>query len=227
MKRKLITISLSIVAVLVIAAAEFRAAVRFGENEKAMAAGMNRPSVTFTRPGRNEKNVLPNVFVSCDVSLPNPGHGIDADTMSAQNVHIIRARDGKQIDARLNTSGAGDAIVCQPFDLLDPSTQYTFEVTDGLRDTGGSRFAPFQMNFTTAAGSAVSACPIAFEKVLMPETKVMIPGGDRPSAYTALTLGPDGKLYAATFDGRIFRYAINPDGALADRETIAAVQSAN
>src|SRR5205814_1938838 len=155
--------TLPIMAVLVIAAAEYRAAVHFGEDEKAMAAGMNRPTVTFTRPGGKETNVLPNVFVSCDVNLPNPGHGIDAETMNAQNVHIFRARDGKQIDARLNTSGAGDAIVCQPFDLLDPSTQYTFEVTDGLRDTGGSRFAPFQMNFTTAAGSAVSACPIAFE----------------------------------------------------------------
>src|SRR5438270_3415004 len=147
MKRNIIIIGLSIMAVLVIAAAEYRAAVHFGENEKAMAAGMNRPSVTFTRPGGKEKNVLPNVFVSCDVNLPNPGHGIDAETMNAQTVRLIRARDDNVIDARLNTSGAGDAIVCQPIDLLEPSTQYAFEVSAGLCDTSGAHFAPFKMIF--------------------------------------------------------------------------------
>jgi glucose/arabinose dehydrogenase len=227
MKRNILAACFATLAVIVIGIAEYNAASNFGEAEKAMASLVNRPSVTFTRPANGESSVLPNSFVSCDVNLPNPGHGIDAETMNSQSIRLTRARDGKSIAARFNTSGAGDAIVCQPIDLLEPSTQYTFEVTGTLSDTSGSHFAPFKMTFTTAAGSASSEFPVAFEKVLMPDTKVLIPGTDRPSAYTALTIGPDGKLYAATFDGRIFRFAIARDGALADRETISTVQAAN
>src|SRR5438067_2643981 len=128
-----------------------------------MTIAANRPSVIFTRPGANETSVLPNVFVSCDVNLPNVGKGIDADSMNDQTVRIIRARDGSVVPTRLNTSGAGDAIVCQPIDLLEPATQYAFQVTDGVRDTGGSHFAPFEMTFTPATGSPTSDYPVAFD----------------------------------------------------------------
>ena len=193
MKRNILLICSAGIAVILIAAAEYKAAFNFGENEKAIAANLNRPSVTFTRPAAGESSVLPNTFVSCDVNLPNPGHGIDAETMNAQTVRLMRERDGKIIEARMNTSGAGDAIVCQPVDLLESSTQYAFEVSASLCDTSGAHFAPSKMNFTTAAGAAMSEFPVAFAKVLMPETRVLIPGTDRPSAYTALTFGPDGR----------------------------------
>src|SRR5947207_5103579 len=137
MKRNTLVGSVAVMSVIIIAAAEYKAAFSFGENEKAIAAIVNRPSVTFTRPAVSENNVLPNTFVSCDVNLPNPGHGIDADTMNATTVRLVRASDGKAIEARVNTSGAGDAIVCQPIDLLEPSTQYSFEVSGGLCDTSG------------------------------------------------------------------------------------------
>ena len=38
-----------------------------------------------------------------------------------------------------------------PSALLDPNTRYTFEVTDGLKDTSGAAFVPFSMTFTTGA----------------------------------------------------------------------------
>jgi glucose/arabinose dehydrogenase len=217
------------IVVVVVAAVEFRWADAFGRREVDYAALANRPSITFTRPGAGEATVLPNIFVSCDVNLPNTGKGIDADTMNDQTVRIIRVRDGQVVPTHLNTSGAGDAIVCQPDDLLEPSTQYRFEVTDQLRDTGGAQFEPYTMTFTTAAGVTTGDYPVAFEKVQMPATSVMMPGTKFPSAYTAIVIGPDQRLYAATFDGRIMRYTIREDGTLdtAHGETITTVQQAN
>jgi glucose/arabinose dehydrogenase len=218
---------ISCLLVAAIAAAEYHLAVGFGKREIEVAKLPQRPNVTFTRPSAGEINVLPNSFVSCDVNLPNPGHGIDANTMTDDTVRLIRADTGEVVPIRLNTSGAGDSIVCQPDDLLLPHTVYRFEVTDGLHDTMGAAFVPFSMTFTTASGSAASDYPVAFEKVLMPHTQVLIPGTKRPSAYTCIELGPDHKLYASTFDGRIFRYVLKADGTLSEPEIITSVQSSN
>ena len=93
--------------------------------------------------------------------------------------------------ATVNTTGGGDAIVLQPKRPLDANTSYTFEITDGVKDTGGSAFVPFTMTFTTGTASTPADPRIAFEKVAARRRH-------RASQYTGLTIGPDGKLYAAT-----------------------------
>lgn len=229
MKRLVVTI-LAVLAVAAIAVVEIRLAKRFGQRELAIASQLDRstkPRISFTRPAAGETDVLPNSFISCDVILPNKGRGVDADTMNEQNILLYRAGDKHPVKVQFNTSGAGDTIVATPLDRLEPSTQYTFEIKPGVKDTAGDWFIPFKMNFTTAAGAATSDFPVAFEKIVMPQTKVMIPGTDHPSAYTCLTIGPDGNLYAGTFDGRIMRYAIATDGILADEKTIHTVQASN
>lgn len=207
----------------------FRGAQRFAQRELALAqTESQRPAVTNTRPAGGDAAVLPNAFVACDVSLPNPGAGIDVATMSPATVRLFRAGDTTTpVAARLNSSGAGDAIVLQPIDALDPGGRYVFEVTDGLKDTTGAAFRPFRMMFTVASVTRSERFPVAFEKVEMPDTRVLMPGTDVPSAYTTLTFGPDGKLYAGTFDGRIMRYAVRADGTLGPAETVSTVQSAN
>jgi hypothetical protein len=205
----------------------YRAASQFGAREVAIAREESlRPAVTFTRPGNAEGGVLPNAFVSCEVNLPNPGAGVDATTMNDLSVRLFKADTMTPVKAKLNTSGAGDAIVLQPVDLLHPNTRYLFEVTDKLRDTGGAAFRPFRMTFQTAAASRTESYPVAFAKVEMPDTQVMMPGRDMPSAYTALAFGPDGRLYAGTFDGRVIRYAVRPDGTLDAPEAIGTIQAA-
>ncbi|MDQ3440227.1 MAG: Ig-like domain-containing protein, partial [Planctomycetota bacterium] len=174
--------------------------------------------VTGTRPVHGSRNILPNGFVAADLHLPNKGKGVDAKTISAATVKLYRATDRAPVTAVVNTSGAGDAIVLQPAQTLEPETAYTFEVTTGLKDLAGASFAPFTSTFTTAAGSATSDYPVAFEKV---------PLGQTEGVVICLTLGPDGHLYAGTFDGRIMRYVIGSDGTLLAPQIIQTIQQAN
>ncbi len=44
--------------------------------------------------------------------------------------------------------------------------------------------------------------------------------------YTAVTVGPDGKLYAAAIDGDIYRWSISPDGTLGAMEHITSLKQA-
>src|SRR5688572_20297682 len=183
------------------------------------AGGQARATrVTHTRPGNGDGGVLPNAFIAADVNLPNTGHGIDSATLSPASVKLYRTSDGAAVAAVVNTSGAGDAIVLQPVGMLQPSTSYTFEVTAALRDTSGAAFQPHKTTFTTAAGAPVSRYPIAFEKVAIEGTK---------EVFTALTIGPDGLLYAATFDGKILRFPIRADGTLGAAHVINTVQQFN
>src|SRR2546428_6314376 len=104
--------------------------------------------------------------------------------------------------------------------MHEANTQYTFEITDGLRDSAGSAFVPFTMSFTTGTEVTPVDPTVAFEKVALPSTQ--------GQQYTSLTIGPDGKLYAATITGLVYRFAIDPvDGTLSAPEVIQTVQAAN
>src|SRR5205814_3126807 len=129
-------------------------------------------------------------FVAADVRLPTPGAGIDSATLDSTTVKLYRASDKLAITTVLNTSGAGDSIVATPSGLLDPNTTYTFEVTSGLKDTAGASFQPFTTSFTTGNTGGETDPSLAFEKVTLPTAT--------GQSYTAVTIGPDGKLYAAT-----------------------------
>ncbi len=174
--------------------------------------------ITGTRPGAGESHVLPNGFIAADVNLPNAGHGVDSRTLTPQTVRLTRLSDGAAVKSVVNTSGGGDSIVLQPVETLAPQTRYAFEVTAGLKDTAGTPFEPHRMTFTTAAGSSVSDYPVAFDKIALPTTQ---------DIYTGLALGPDGRLYAGTFDGKIVRFDINADGALSAPLIIPTIQRDN
>ena len=52
--------------------------------------------------------------VKVDVNLPNVGQGVAESTLTPANVQLIRTSDVMQVDATVNTTGGGDAIVLQP-----------------------------------------------------------------------------------------------------------------
>jgi glucose/arabinose dehydrogenase len=174
--------------------------------------------VTKTRPGDGDTNVLLNEFIGADVSLPRFRSGVDPKTLSSDTVKLYRSSDGKAVEAHVNTSGAGDAIVLQPRELLEPGTQYTFEVTPGVMDTLGTKFDPYKMSFTTSTIHKTVEFPAAFEKVPLQHEEAI---------YTCLTFGPDHKLYASTVDGRIIRWKLNDDGTLSEPQTIQTILAAN
>src|SRR2546425_3456916 len=89
------------------------------------------PSVTMTRPAKGETNVLRDVFVSADVSVPNGG--IDPATLTASTVYLYPTSSSVPVSAVLNTSGGGDVIVLRPVSLLNANSNYTLVVTSGLK----------------------------------------------------------------------------------------------
>ncbi|MGB7157340.1 MAG: fibronectin type III domain-containing protein [Tepidisphaeraceae bacterium] len=174
------------------------------------------PSVVVTRPANGETNVSRDIFVAADLDLPNAG--IDPDTLTTNTVFLRRTSDQQLVPAVVNTSGGGDTIVLQPSSVLAANTNYTFTVTAGLLDLAGEAFTPFTMNFTTGTAGAEVDPTLNFDK--LPQAT------SAGNAYTSLTKGPDGKLYASTLDGRILRFAINADGSLGAGETISSLQTA-
>jgi hypothetical protein len=142
-------------------------------------------------------------------------------TMNAKNVQLFKVVGHREIavEGHANTSGAGDSIVFQPEDRLDVGSKYHFHC-EGVRDTSGALFTPYDMTFTTASKEELSTYPVAFDHIQMPHTYGNI--------FTGLTVGPDHRLYAGTFDGRILRYDFLPDGTLSDPPfTINTVINAN
>lgn len=185
-----------------------------------------RPTVIATRPGNFESGVPLDAFVAVDIELPNSGRVVDASSLPphrADTVRLIRTGDNTVVPAHVNTTGGGDAIVLQPATPLEPNTQYTFEITPGVVDTAGSPFRYFKTNFTTAAAGRAEQFPAAFEKVELPTA-------DRVARamFTCVTIGPDGRLYASAFDGRILRFDVNvADGTLGEPTTLGAVAARN
>jgi glucose/arabinose dehydrogenase len=170
--------------------------------------------IMLTRPANGERDVLPNTFVQAEL---NAGHALDPDTLDAATVKLYRSSDQLLIPSRINTSGGNDDIVLTPLVMLDPGTQYTFEVK-GVKDTTGADVFPFKMSFTTSGGASTEQFPVAFEKFeAMAGT----------SRFTSLAIGPDHKLYAGTGDGTILRCNILPDGALGAPQEIPTIRATN
>lgn len=174
-----------------------------------------RPAVMASRPADRDANVLPDAFVALDVHLPNPGKVVDAATLSEKSVRLFRSGDHRPVSAVVNTSGGGDDIVLRPAEPLDLNTQYTFELTDAVKDTGGRAFAPYRASFTTAASTRFGRFPAAFEKVDLPQAAGRM--------YTCVTMGPDRRLYVSALTGEIFRCTLAADGTIADKRQINTV----
>ena len=163
-----------------------------------------QPAVQSVMPKQQAMNVLRDEYIAVDVFLPNGS--IDERSITPDTVKLYRQADNQPLEFIANSSAMGDVIAVRPKDVLDPNTTYVFEVTSGVRDQIGNGFEPFKTTFTTGAVVAGENTPVAFRKVALPTTA----GGFYPS----ITIGPDGKLYAGTFQGEIRRFDINPDGTL-------------
>jgi fibronectin type 3 domain-containing protein/regulation of enolase protein 1 (concanavalin A-like superfamily) len=176
-----------------------------------------RPFVTSVNPASGATNVPVNGFVAATVSLPTPGAGVMTSSL-AGNVKLYRTSDLSPVLGVVNTSGGGDIIVFQPQTDLATNTSYTFEVTDQVRDTSGAQFLPFTSTFTTSPNAPVVDPNIAFEQVQQTNAQ--------GESFTGVTMGPDGKLYATTIDGKILRFTIDAaTGNLGAPQTISTIQT--
>jgi fibronectin type 3 domain-containing protein len=181
------------------------------------ATPTTQPSIRFTTPAINATGVSLSQAIEADLNLPNSA--INAATISGNTVYLYRSSDKSPVPAVVNTSGGGDSIILTPSSALAANTQYTFVVTNGVMDTSGAAMVPYTMSFTTGAATSQVDPSIQFQKVDLPSAT--------GAAFTDVKIGPDGKLYASTEDGRIFRWVINGDGTLQTPQVITSLQTAN
>jgi len=184
-----------------------------------ISGAANRPYVTG-KPANLATGVQPAGGIVEDLSLPNGP--VDAASLTTGAAGLTRVSDSSTVAVRLATSGGGDTISITPTTDLSPNTLYRLFVTEQVTDTRGDPFLPYSVVFTTGAGSGTGTgggtgtAQVGFDKV---------DSGATPGFYTNMAKGPDGKLYAATIDGHIYRYTINADGTLANPQTIDTVRT--
>ena len=168
-----------------------------------------RPSVQTSTPADGATNVNRSTGITTNLSLP--GSGVDRATLNSGTVRLIKVDNGVQVATNPpGSSGGGDVITLSPRAPLEANTKYLFEVTDGVKNLDGVSFIPYTSTFTTGTQIG-SLSTVAFKAT------TVWADGDR---YTTLVMGPDGKLYATTPDGRIKRFAVAADGSLSSPETL-------
>ena len=179
----------------------------------------SHPSVTGSSMASDSTGVYRNAAVNVDVSLPTVGAGVDQASLNTTNVELYRTRDNAKVAGTVGTSGGGDAIVYQPSAQLDANTNYTFKITNDVRDESGATFIPYSKTFNTGTSTGVSTTPgVNF-------TKSMAYTG---APISSLVINPDGSmLYAAGLDGKVRRWNIEVDGNLANLQTFSPSQLAD
>jgi glucose/arabinose dehydrogenase len=170
------------------------------------------PAVRLSTPANGATGVPPTASVVEDLVLPNGG--VAQATLTSSTVTLTRLSDGAAVPANAITSGGGDVVNLSPTAALAANTTYRFSLTSGVRDVTGKAFAPFSMVFTTGSGGGTGGP--AFDKVV---------GVATGASFTTALKGPDGRLYAGTLDGRIFRFPINADGTLGTATVIQSVRT--
>ncbi|MDB5294986.1 MAG: hypothetical protein JWO31_969 [Phycisphaerales bacterium] len=179
---------------------------------------LKKPTVVAVRPADYEGGVPPDAFIAADVNLPNPGKVIDRATLDGA-VFLLKGNARERVEAVVNTSGGGDAIVIRPTRPLELNALYTFEVLPALKDTGGAGFEHFSSTFSTAAGTVYTEFPAAATKVELPASA--------GQWWTGVTFGPDGRLYASTLAGQVGRFDVASDGTLSNLKLISTVLAAS
>lgn len=87
------------------------------------------------------------------------GAGVDPDTLNTNTVQLYRTKNNAPVPGEVNTTGGGDAIVYQPSVPLAPNTNYTFRITDDVRDEAGDTFIPYSTTFNTGANKSLPPTP--------------------------------------------------------------------
>ncbi|WP_249999078.1 Ig-like domain-containing protein [Actinoplanes sp. M2I2] len=174
--------------------------------------GATIPAVRTSTPANGATGVPVTTSVVEDLVLPNGG--VKAASLTGSSVTLTRLGDGAPVASTTITSGGGDVVNLSPSAPLAPLTTYRFSVTSAVTDVTGKPFAPYSIVFTTGSGTTTGG-PIAFDKTV---------GVATGASFTTVVKGPDGRLYAGTLDGRVFRFPINPGGTLGAPTIITTVR---
>ncbi|MBC7783280.1 MAG: hypothetical protein H7144_05520, partial [Burkholderiales bacterium] len=123
------------------------------------------------------------------------------------------------------TSGGGDTLVIKPTVLLKPNTDYVVQFNQRadltkITDISNTAFTAATYTFHTGTFYNQGDPNVKF-------TKQTVASKQENGSFSAITIGPDGRLYAATLTGHIHRWNINADGTLAGLKTYTIVRDNN
>lgn len=108
----------------------------------------------------------------------------------------------------------GTVLTVTPVEPLRATAAYTLELTAGLLSVGGAALVPHRVCVTTGEAVGPGRGAVRFRKDRL----------DTFDGASAVCVGPDGHLYAATFTGCLWRYRLDPaTGRSRQRETVAAL----
>ncbi|HEX8340774.1 MAG TPA: Ig-like domain-containing protein [Tepidisphaeraceae bacterium] len=176
-------------------------------------------------------NVDLDTAIVFNVAPPVGGGGVDDATLTGGANGSVRLFDVTGGNAIVSTekplsSGGGDTVTLRPsLDLL-PNRTYRVEINTGAAkaaDVAGNVYDPFNYQFTTGTFVAAGDDNVFFDK-----SEQVVKGLNQNGSFSAITIGPDGKLYAATLQGFIYRYDINAaTGALSNETTFDIIRDNN
>ena len=170
------------------------------------------PKVVVSTPPDGATDVALDTVITADIDSSG---GLASTSVTANAALLIRTSDQTVVASSARLAGANKKLELRPARPLEPGTNYTFYVPPGLMDNAGRRITPYAIAFSTAA----PADPVVrFEQLPQPAS--------RDVGFTCLQVGPDENLYASSDDGRIFRFAIAPDGTLGKPTIFDSLQRA-
>jgi hypothetical protein len=140
------------------------------------------------------------------IRLTLPNGPLDPRTVTDDSVGIFRFDTRERVRATVALNGT--QIVATPIGGLEPSRNYRVEVPYGIVDVTGAKLRQTTRAFFT---SDKPPAGVAFERVATPAAK--------GEGFTCLVFGPDGRLWASSHDGKLFRYDVATDGTLSNATT--------
>ena len=131
-------------------------------------------------------------------------------------IKLVETLTGQEVAINVQISGGADSLTIRPLQQLKDNTSYTLKVEDVL-DLGSitDATAPLRQmqDLTTTFVTGVASVEVAREVAFT--TQTLLNGFvDGAGGFTSIEFGPDGKLYAATIIGEIFRWSVNSDGTI-------------
>ncbi|MDP9403020.1 MAG: Ig-like domain-containing protein [Actinomycetota bacterium] len=168
-----------------------------GENTKINYIDVAQPQARVLDVDPDDGATGVSVTTSVTLSLSD-----SADTASIGPSSVqLRDPTGAQISGAYNSDAAGALVSFTPATRLSADTTYTVETTSNLLTSTGAAFEVFRSAFTTGS-SGIPPAPLSFDRLSVGNV----------TGPTVVTIGPDGKLYAANAVGQIRRYTLGSNG---------------
>ena len=171
------------------------------------------PKVPSIAAGVVPEDVATGIDVNAPIliRLDLPNGPLDPTTVSDDSVGLFHFASRQRVPAKVTIVPEGIKVV--PNAPLQENANYRFHVLPGLRDVNGGKIKQNTYAFFTTAKPPVS---VAFERVEMGATA-------KGEGFTCLEFGPDGKLYAATHEGKLVRFTLAADGKLENKEVFDTI----